>query len=322
MDRPWLLNVNFLKAHPVWAPPPEVWDYYDPKVRLEDLPAKYSQPLEQMHPYFRTFAEHQCARHTQPDDIRRAHVGFCSFVDILDRQVGTLLEALEQTGQLDTTLVVYSTDHGAAIHAHGCWGILNIWEDTARVPLIIRYPGGTKGHVDRNPTHHHDVFPTICEAMGLSTTPDFRGHSLIPAVTTGNQAPRRQFSVCEIHANGWPGSSFAVSDGRMKHVECVGERPALFDLQADPEELHDLIVERPQDPAVLSAVERARQHLCELCSPAAVDVRAKQDQANLRSQLQQTSQLQKELTRRGYEPFPDRLVPRSDILERLGVPSE
>ena len=255
--QPWLLNVNFLKAHPVWAPPPGIWDYYDPQVCLEDLPARYRQPLKQMHPYFRTFAEHQCTRYTQPDDIRRAHVGFCSFVDILDSQVGTLLQTLDEMNLLDTTMVVYSSDHGAAVHAHGCWGILNLWEDTARVPLIIRYPGGPRGHVDRSPTHHLDVFPTICEAMGLDVPPDFRGHSLLEAVTRQEPRPRREFTMCEIHANGWPGSSFAVSDAHVKYVECVGEHPALFHLDSDPEELHGLVVERPDDPAVRDAIDRA-----------------------------------------------------------------
>jgi choline-sulfatase len=318
-DRPWLLNVNFLKAHPVWGPPPAIWDYYDPKVKLEDLPTRYSQPLGQMHPYFRTFAEHQGAHFTQPDDIRRAHVGFCSFVDILDQQVGALIRALEQTGQMESTLIVYSTDHGAAIHAHGCWGILNLWEDTARVPLIIRHPDGARGHIDRSPTHHHDVLPTICEALGLEAPPDFRGHSLIPAASNADPSPRREFAICEIHANGWPGSSFAVSNGRTKYVECVGERPAFFDLQRDPQELHDLVVEQPNDPAVLVASDCARRHLCQLCSPRAVDVRAKQDQARLRDRLQQTGQLAKELAQRGYEPTGDRLVPRRDVLDRIGA---
>ncbi len=318
-DRPWLLNVNFLKTHPVWAPPPEVWDRYDPLVRFEDLPAKYRQSAEDLHPYFRTFSHHQCDGYTQPDDIRRAHVGFLAFCEILDAQVGSLLQALEDLGIADNTMVVYSSDHGAAVHAHHCWAIMNPWEDTARVPLIVRYPGGAKGVVDQTPTHHHDVLPTICEAMGLAPPADFRGHSLMNTAAGGDTAPRREYTFCEVHANGWPGAAFAVSDGHIKYVECVGERPAMFDLDTDPQELHDLVAERPEDPAVQEHIRRMRGHLGEICSPQAVDARAKDDQSRLRTELRLQGRLGQELVKRGYEAFAERLVPRREVLEELGI---
>ena len=68
-DRPWVLNVNFLKVHPVWAPPPQEWDRFDPLVKLDQLPEKYFQDPQTLHPYFRAFRHLECGDYVQADDI-------------------------------------------------------------------------------------------------------------------------------------------------------------------------------------------------------------------------------------------------------------
>jgi choline-sulfatase len=318
-DRPWLLNVNFFKVHPPWASPPDPWDYYQPKVKLDALSPKYRQPSEDLHPYVRKFSHHQCADYVQPDDIRRAHIGFHSFCEMLDGQIGELIGTLEDLGILDDTMIVYSTDHGSNVHAHRCYNIMSLYEDVARVPLIIRHPGSPKGQIDRTPTHHHDIFPTICEALGLPLSEQFRGKSLFNAVANGDTTPRRRFVLCQMHANAWPAAGFAVSDGHKKYVECVSERPMLFNLDEDPDEMHDLVVERPDNPEVAKTIARMSARLRQLLSPDGVDAQAKADQAQLRRELTQSGRLQTEMGRRGYEPNPERLIPRRDVLDRLGI---
>jgi len=318
-DRPWVLNVNFLKVHPVWAPPPKEWDRFDPLVKLDQLPEKYFHDPKTLHPYFRAFRHLECGDYVQADDIRRAHVGFHAFCHMLDGYVGRLLDELDELGLTDDTMVIYTTDHGANVHAHGCWSLMNLWEDSARVPLIVRHPHGRAGRTDGIAAHHHDIFPTICDAMDVAPLRSVRGQSLLPSIVDESPRSAGCYVLCEVHANGWPASCFAVSDGRWKVIECVNERPVVFCLAEDPQELHDLAVERPEDPEVIQAIRRAQSWLQQVCDPQAVDARAKADQAALRRHLAQTGQLAQELHKRGYEPVLDHLVPRQDLLDELQV---
>ena len=154
----------------------------------------------------------------------------------------------------------------------------------------------------------------MCEAAGLEIPEQFRGISLWGILKGEKDAPRNEFAISEYHANGFPAGAFAVRSGKHKYVECVAERPILFDLEKDPQEMHDLVVERPDDPEVRSTRRRLRRMLCRVCSPEAVDARAKADQRALRKRLRETGQLVEEMYKRGYEKDPERLMTRADIL--------
>ena len=105
--------------------------------------------------------------------------------------------------------------------------------------------------------------------------------------------------------------------GEVIHLECVGERPMLFNLEEDPHEMHDLILERPESPEVKAAVRRLRKILCEVCSPEAVDARAKADQRRLRQEMKEDGRLVEQLWERGCERDPDRLVYRKELLDMV-----
>ncbi len=107
---------------------------------------------------------------------------------------------------------------------------------------------------------------------------------------------------------------FVVRSGNYKYIECVAERPILFDLEKDPQEMHDLVAERPGDPKVGAVIGRLRRMLCRVCSPEAVDARAKADQRALRQKLRESGQLVEEMYKRGYEKNPERLITRREIM--------
>jgi len=313
-DRPWVLNINFTNPHPGWAPPPELWDYYEQCVRLEDLPEKYFESPDKLHPYHRAFARHQCGDIATDEDMRRGHIGYHATCEIVDGNVGRVLDALAELGILDETLVLYASDHGETCRAHASWGKMMMYEDSIRIPLVVMGPGVRTGAVEPSPVSQLDLFPTICEATGLPIPEQFRGLSLWGQLTGQRDVPHSEFVLSEYHANGFPGGAFAIRSGRHKYVECVGERPMLFDLQDDPQELHDLVVQRPDDAQVRGTVRRLRGMLCQICSPEGVDVRAKADQRALRAQLLASGQLVEEMHKRGYEKVPDRLITRKEIL--------
>ena len=166
------------------------------------------------------------------------------------------------------------------------------------------------GEVESSAVSMLDVFPTLCEFSGSRLPNDKRGHSLLGMARgeTGSDAP--DFALTEYHGAGMPSSVFAIRSGRYKFVECVGERPMLFDLKDDPHEMSDLVVDAADDPTLQEMVEQMRARLIAICDPSEIDVLVKADQRARRQELADSGQLFDEMWKRGYERRSDRLVPR------------
>ncbi len=312
-DRSWVLVINFNGIHR-WTPPKELWDYYHALIRLEDLDERYTEDLNRLHPYQRIYTRHCCGDLMTLEEVRRGLVGYHGMCEAMDRDVGRVLRGLEDTGLLEETLVVYASDHGGSCGAHRNLDYADMYESSIRVPLIVAGPGVRPGGVERTPVSTLDIFPTLCEAARAELPMHMRGTSLWGLVRGTTDAPRPAFALSEYHGAGFPASIFAVRSEMHKYVECVGERPMLFDLEVDPLEMHDLVLERPEDPEVAMTIRRLRRMLCEICSPEAVDARAKADQRRLREELKVSGRLVEEMWRRGYERNSDRLVPRPEEL--------
>ncbi len=312
-DRPWVLVVNFNDMHR-WTPPQDLWDHYDPLVHLKGLDERYTEDLNRLHPYQRVYTRHCCGDLMTPEEVRRGLVGYHGMCEKMDRDVGIVLRGLEEAGLLEETLMVYSSDHGGSGGAHRNLDYADMYESSIRVPLIVAGPGVRAGAAESTPVSTLDIFPTLCEAAGRELPAHTRGTSLWGLAQGKEGAPRPAFTLSEYHGAGFPASIFAVRSGRFKFVECVGERPMLFDLEEDPLEMRDLMLEKPGDPDVESTFYRLRKMLCEICSPEAVDARAKADQRALRQELKASERLVEEMWRRGYERNPDRLVHRPEEL--------
>jgi choline-sulfatase len=312
-DRPWVLMVHFNDLHRPWRPPRDLWEHYDPRVRTEDLDERFTEDRSRLHPYHRTYARHHLGEHLDLHDVRRALVGYHASCEVLDRNVGRVLRALDETGLREETLIIYSADHGGTCGEHRNWDHGAMYDESIRIPLIFAGPRIRAG-LESTAVSALDVLPTVCEAVGAERPAHVRGTSLLGLLRGEKDAPRPAFSLTEYHANGFPGSVFAVRSGPYKFVECVGERPMLFNLEEDPHEMRDLALDRPEDPEVKATIQRLRKMLCEVCSPEAVDERAKADQGRLRQELRESGRLFEEMWKRGYERNPDRLIHRPEFL--------
>ena len=313
-DRPWILIVNIKQPHPPWTPPRALWEFYDPLVRFEDLDERYTEDLSRLHPFHRVFTQYTCSDLATPEELRRGVVGYHGTCEMADRNVGRVLRALDEAGIREETLVVYSSDHGGSVGAHFNSGMGTMYEDSIRVPLIVAGTGIRSGAVESTPVSHLDLYQTFCEALGLPSTERMRGVSLLALLRGEPGAARPPFAASEYHGPGLPGSTFAIRSGPYKYVECAGERPILFDLEEDPHEMYDLVLDRSGDPHTLATINRLRKMLCQIWSPEAVDARAKADQRALRARLASSGQLVEEMWKRGYERNPDHLVPRQEFV--------
>lgn len=272
-EQPWALFVSFVNPHPPFTAPPEFFDLY----RTEEMPLPPQWHVDEWpdHPalnFFRCYFGWE--EPFSADEIRnvvRTYYAQCSY---LDAKVGQVLAALAAHGLADETRILYSSDHGAMVGAHGLFGKFAMYEEAAAIPFIMAGPDVPAGKVVQTPISLIDCFPTIIEAVGAQPDPaaaDLPGASLWPIAQDADQ-PRTVFS--EYHAAGSRNGHYMLSNGRYKYVNYTYDPPQLFDLQSDPAEVRNLA----QDPAYDAVSQALEAELRSLIDPEAVDARAKADQ--------------------------------------------
>ena len=171
---------------------------------------------------------------------------YYAMIEQVDTEVGRMLQALEETGQAENTIVIYMSDHGEMLGDHGIFlkGAY-FYEGAIRVPMIIRWPGKYKAGLRSDAlVEMVDLAPTLLEAAGIPIPVGMQGRSLTPLLT-GQSKAHRDSIYCEYF------DSLALYDPppmamcvRTEHYKLayyqklkVGE---LYDLEKDPDETNNL----------------------------------------------------------------------------------
>lgn len=274
---PFMLYVGLVAPHFPLLAPPRFYDMYADVALPESKLLPASGYLR--HPWVQQYADF--ARNEEgfssPDERRQAiaaYFGLCSF---LDHNVGRIVQALGDAGLAEDTLVVYTSDHGDNLGARGLWGKSTLYEESVRIPMIAAGPGVGQG-LCRTSVDLLDLFPTILQGTGIDPAPlmDGRPGRALQEVAAGPvEAERVVFS--EYHAAGSNTAAFMVRKGRWKYHHYVRFQPELFDLDEDPEELHDL----GADPDCAEVLRDMDAELRRICDPERVDARCKQDQRRM-----------------------------------------
>jgi choline-sulfatase len=258
-DRPFLLVAGFIAPHDPYEPPQAHWDRYD-GVEI-DLPD--ATPAEDAHSRrLQAICELDVAPPSE-DDVLRARRGYYGCVSYLDDQVGAVLDALESLGLADDTVVVFTADHGDMLGERGLWYKMSPFDGSARVPLIVRGPGIAAGRVGRT-VSLLDLMPTFAELAGAPADAA-SGASLVPLLQ-GDEAGWPDRALIEYLAEGVRAPQLTLVRGPWKLIHCPGDPDLLFDLDADPLELHDRANERPDLVAELRAELLAGRDLDELAA--------------------------------------------------------
>ncbi|MCB1995401.1 MAG: sulfatase-like hydrolase/transferase [Burkholderiaceae bacterium] len=280
-DEPFVLYVGLVAPHFPLVAPQAFYDLYPP----ERMPAVKLHPSTgyRRHPWVQAYAEFMPneEQFRSPEERLQAFSAYHGLVSFLDHNVGRILQRLQALGLQDDTTVVYTSDHGDNLGARGVWGKSTLYQESVAVPMIMAGPGVVPGVCD-TPVDLLDLFPTLLAGAGVDPTPHLSGRpgrSLYDLAAAPADPQRVVFS--EYHAAGSNTAAFMLRKGRWKYHHYVRFAPELFDLEADPEELHDLAGD-PAHQAVLQAMEA---ELRALCDPEAVDALAKQDQADLIERL-------------------------------------
>lgn len=182
-QQPFFLAVGFWKPHTPFNAPKKYWDLYD---RAEVVIPQTTQPPSDV-PEIALTGD-RIRSNMSRDDLREMHHGHLAAISYLDGQVGRVLDALDESGMRDNTIVVFWSDHGLHLGEHGLLRKTTVFELDARVPLIIKTPGGRPGQRSRSLVELLDLYPTLAELCGLKSTPLLEGKSLKPVL----QDPQHQ----------------------------------------------------------------------------------------------------------------------------------
>jgi arylsulfatase A-like enzyme len=177
----------------------------------------------------------------------------------LDQAVGTVLDALEESGVRENTLVAFLSDNGGPLAQgadNGPWrgGKHEDFEGGIRVPFLLSWPSRLPPGVSDTVVSSLDLLPTALAAAGIPSPADrpFDGLNLLPVLEGTEPAPRRDLFWSNGESGGW----WAVRSGDWKLV-CDHGAIALFDLASDPSETRDLASARPEQVATLRALHEA-----------------------------------------------------------------
>jgi arylsulfatase A-like enzyme len=239
VDQPFALFVSYQSPHYPEMPPPEYAALY----AGAEVPRRPNR--QEVDPYTRTYSppspqppEEDPIHQRYGNDLDEYIRLYDAMVTQIDDNVARLLAALERHGVAETTTVVFTSDHGDLQGSHGGKNKRSFFEESARIPLLVRTPGGLAGAVCAAPVSAVDFYPTCLELAGLPVPGELPGQSLVPALTGRGELPG--LPAFAEDRGGWD----MVRSGPWKLVTEQGRPTHLYNLEDDPYELENLVERR------------------------------------------------------------------------------
>lgn len=242
--RPFFMATHFFGPHLPYLLPREYLEMYDPGEI--QLPASAAETFEGKPLVQQRYSEHWTHDTLAPETRRWLIAAYWGYVTLIDEQVGRLIEALQRLELWDSTAVSFSADHGEFTGAHRLHDKgPAMYDDIYRIPGLLRVPGGPAGVESDDFTSLVDLTATILDLAGVDPDSEADGRSLLPITRGETPADWRQDITAEFHGHHFPHPQRMLRTPSHKLIvnpESVNE---LYDLVADPDELHNRYV----DPA-------------------------------------------------------------------------
>jgi uncharacterized sulfatase len=251
-DKPFFLGVGFYKPHCPWITPGKYFDMYDmnaitlPKIAPDFQKNAVEAALLSTKPW-----PYKGVTFDQARECKRAYYAAISFVDA---QIGRVLDAVDRLGLRDNTIIVFWSDHGYHLGEHGLWMKQSVYEESARVPLIICVPGlNSAGQMSARTVELVDLYPTLADLAGLTPPKGLEGFS-VRSLLENPQAEWVHAAYTQVQRNTYPGYSVRTERWRYTEWDDGAKGRELYDHQADPQELHNLASD-PQSASVVAELQ-------------------------------------------------------------------
>jgi choline-sulfatase len=242
--KPFALTVGYMLPHPPYVCRAEDYRRFDGRTPPPSIPRPAP---EREHPWHVWWRENRGIADVTEEEATRARTAYYGLTWRLDSMVGDILASLERNGLADDTLVVYTSDHGDHVGDRGLWWKHTFYDESLKVPLVMRWPGRLPAGARRaQAVGLIDLGPTVLEALDAPALPNADGRSFLAVARDGATLWREEVfaEYCTDPTPSWTGG-MAVRQ-RMLRTGCWklcwyhGYRPQLFDLDADPLEQDDL----------------------------------------------------------------------------------
>lgn len=241
-EKPLFLGVGYYRPHiPLWAPRQD-FDVYPPAEAIE-IPPYLANDLDDLGEAGKRWAieavtagSHETVvKYGEWKEAVRAYLASVTFVD---RQIGKLLDALENSSHAENTLIVLWSDHGWQLGEKDHWGKWAGWRQSTRVPLIIARPAGDtdapRGVLCHEPVTLLDLFPTLLDHSGLEETTPLAGVSLTPLLNNP------QLETGRVVLSTFDRGNHAISGRDWRYLRYEEGEEELYDIEADPNEWKNL----------------------------------------------------------------------------------
>ena len=176
-EKPFFMYLAYLAPHDPRTMPDEFRDMYDPENIT--LPPNFQEIIDTNYPLMVHRDEHLAEYPRKESEIKRHIAEYYAMITHLDFEIGRLLDALHQSGEEDNTIVVFTGDNGLAVGQHGWLGKEDIYEHGIRVPLIMSGPGIKENVRNDAYVYLYDIFPTLCEKVGITIPESVDGKSFV-----------------------------------------------------------------------------------------------------------------------------------------------
>jgi arylsulfatase A-like enzyme len=236
-DRPFFAYLAFGNPHDPRVVVPEYRRRYDESQM--PLPANYL-PIHPFENGWLTGRDERLAPWPRTPVVVRKHLtDYYGVITYLDEQIGRILDALRQSGEFDSTIIIFSSDHGLALGSHGLMGKQNLYEVGMKPPLFFVGPGVRRGQTDAF-VYLSDIYPTVCDLVGITPPPRLDARSFAAVIAGKSDTARDAIFLAFMDVQR------AVRAGDWKLIRYPQINfSQVFNLRDDPDEIHNVCDRHP-----------------------------------------------------------------------------
>ena len=231
--KPWMLFSSFIHPHPPLSPP-KPWHklYRAPQMPHPNIPENTKKFLTYINRYQNRYKYRD--QGIDKNLVRTIKAFYYAAISFVDYQIGRTLDALEKSGQLDNTLIIFSSDHGEYLGDYNCFGKRSMHDASSRVPLIIRYPKKfPKNKICDTPVSLIDIMPTMLSAAKIDTKNIELDGEDLAKIAKGKA--KREFVFSQFGSE-QRGIYMIVSKNFKYFYSAADNKDFLFDKNIDPNE--------------------------------------------------------------------------------------
>jgi len=279
--KPFFLHLGYYRPHPPFVASAPYNTLYDAADMKDPVRAPSPETEAAQHPLLEWYLAHQGQRSffqgaegmasgMDPATVRQLRATYYGMMTEVDDNIGQVFAFLDQTGQWDNTLIIFTSDHGEQLGDHHLLGKIGYFDESFRIPLVIKGADNPRaGQIEDAFTESVDVMPTILDWLGGDVPPATDGMSLLPVLakpTPTRDALHYEYDFRDVfysqperdlglhHDNS---SLCVIQDARWKYVHFAALPPLLFDLHTDPHQFTNLAA----DPAHAGTVRDMAQRM-------------------------------------------------------------